>query len=132
MVYVDPDDLRWKPIIQTWLNEYSDKLKIKDETKVSVVCVLCSVYTYNMYCVCVECVCCVDVCTNVAMFTVLYCLQQYIMELFNSYVDAGLKFVKKSCSQGIDQVNKPLLVTIVTGHQFGRLMYQKWSPSVAC
>ena len=59
-------------------------------------------------------------------------LQRYIMELFSSYVDAGLKFVKKSCSQGIDQVyNILLLVTIVTGHQFGRLMYQKWSPSVA-
>ena len=34
MVYVDPDDLRWKPVIETWLNDYSDKLKMKDETKV--------------------------------------------------------------------------------------------------
>lgn len=35
MVYVDPDDLRWKPIIQTWLNDCCEKLKIKDETKVA-------------------------------------------------------------------------------------------------
>ena len=40
MVYVDPDDLRWKPIIQTWLNDHSDKLKMKDETKVVAICIV--------------------------------------------------------------------------------------------
>ena len=44
MVYVDPDDLRWKPIIQTWLNDCSDKLKMKDETKVV------TVYVYYIVC----------------------------------------------------------------------------------
>lgn len=39
MVYVDPDDLKWKPVIQTWLNDYTDKLKLKDETKVRMLAV---------------------------------------------------------------------------------------------
>ena len=57
MVYVDPDDLRWKPIIQTWLNDYSDKLKIKDETKVCV-CVLCKYVSVVGVCACMHtCMC---------------------------------------------------------------------------
>ena len=71
-------------------------------------------------CVCVRVRACVHVCVCVCIHVYMYVylvhnmimsynsvyssLQQYIMELFNSYVDAGLKFVKKSCSQGIDQV----------------------------
>ncbi|XP_065911794.1 dynein axonemal heavy chain 6-like [Dysidea avara] len=70
MVYVDPDDLRWKPVIQTWLNGYAEKLKLKDEAK------------------------------------------KYIIELFDNYVNPGLKFVRKSCLQGIDQVDVAKVVTI--------------------
>ena len=51
------------------------------------------------------------------------------MELFTSYVDAGLKFVKKSCSQGIDQVRIILLVTIVTDYYDDRSTYLKWLQS---
>lgn len=35
--------------------------------------------------------------------------QQYIMELFTTYVDTGLKFVRKSCIQGIDQVQQIII-----------------------
>ena len=57
-------------------------------------------------CVCIHVYMCVYLVHNMIMSydSVYSSLKQYIMELFNSYVDAGLKFVKKSCSQGIDQV----------------------------
>jgi len=40
-------------------------------------------------------------------------IQQYIIELFCNYVDPGLKFVRKSCSQGIDQVGINIILPCI-------------------
>ena len=87
MVYVDPDDLRWKPVIQTWLNGYAEKLKLKDEAKV---------------------------CLQIMVQYMTIGIQKYIIELFDNYVNPGLKFVRKSCLQGIDQVG--ILYPLCTGN----------------
>jgi len=57
-------------------------------------------------------------------------IQQYIIELFSNYVDPGLKFVRKSCSQGIDQVGINV-ISSCTGNAV-RLTLLKWLQSVVC
>lgn len=60
MVYIDPEELKWMPYVQTWIEEYSERMK--EETKT------------------------------------------YLLELFRRYVEDGLKFVNKKCTQSINQV----------------------------
>jgi len=37
----------------------------------------------------------------------------FILELFNRYVDAGLKFVNRKCNQMINQVGRQLLMFVL-------------------
>lgn len=60
MVFVDPEELKWLPFTQTWMNSYADK--VKDE------------------------------------------IREYILDLFVRYVDDGLNFIRKKCTQSINQV----------------------------
>ena len=62
MVYLDPEELKWLPCVQTWLTELSESKQLKEETR------------------------------------------EYILELFTKYVEDGLKFVNKKCTQSIPQV----------------------------
>ncbi|XP_029013318.1 dynein axonemal heavy chain 6 isoform X2 [Betta splendens] len=61
MVYIDPDELKWIPYVQTWISGLGDKLPDP--------------------------------------------VRQYLLELFDQYVENGLQFVLKHCSQAIHQVN---------------------------
>ncbi|XP_064645339.1 dynein axonemal heavy chain 6-like [Lineus longissimus] len=70
MVYVDPDELKWMPYVQTWM-ETNIKKKLKSEET-----------------------------------------QEYIMDLFNKYVEEGLKFVNKKCEQAINQVEISKVTTL--------------------
>ncbi|XP_060043693.1 dynein axonemal heavy chain 6 [Erinaceus europaeus] len=68
MVFVDPEELRWMPYVQTWIKNISKKLN--EETK------------------------------------------EYILNLFQRYVDDGLTFVNKKCAQAIPQVNISKVTTL--------------------
>uniref|UniRef100_A0A6I8NU96 Dynein axonemal heavy chain 6 n=1 Tax=Ornithorhynchus anatinus TaxID=9258 RepID=A0A6I8NU96_ORNAN len=68
MVYVDPDELKWFPYVQTWMKNISTKLN--EETK------------------------------------------RYLLDLFSNYVDDGLKFVNKKCTQAIPQVDISKVTTL--------------------
>ncbi|XP_074661680.1 dynein axonemal heavy chain 6-like [Tubulanus polymorphus] len=68
MVYVDPNELKWMPYVQTWLATISSKFK--EETI------------------------------------------EYIMELFQKYVEEGLKFVHKKCTQAMNQVDISKVTTL--------------------
>ncbi|XP_038615472.1 dynein heavy chain 6, axonemal [Tachyglossus aculeatus] len=68
MVYVDPDELKWFPYVQTWMMNISTKLN--EETKL------------------------------------------YLLDLFSNYVDDGLKFVNKKCTQAIPQVDISKVTTL--------------------
>ncbi len=59
MVYVDPGELGWQPLIKTWMATVGSKF-----TKET---------------------------------------QEYLMELFDKYVDDGLAFIKKKCTQAMAQ-----------------------------
>ncbi|KAJ8313399.1 hypothetical protein KUTeg_009027 [Tegillarca granosa] len=61
MVYIDPEELKWMPYVQTWIEEFSERMK--EETKT------------------------------------------YLLDLFRRYVEDGLKFVNKKCTQSINQVD---------------------------
>ncbi|XP_030047949.1 dynein axonemal heavy chain 6 [Microcaecilia unicolor] len=61
MVYIDSEELKWMPFVQTWMTGLSTQLN--DETK------------------------------------------QYLLDLFTRYVEDGLKFVIKKCTQAISQVD---------------------------
>ncbi|KAL5020432.1 hypothetical protein ScPMuIL_003324 [Solemya velum] len=61
MVYIDPDDLKWLPFVETWMISWSNKLK--EETRT------------------------------------------YLLDLFKRYVEDGLRFVNKKCTQSINQVD---------------------------
>ncbi|KAK2919405.1 hypothetical protein Q8A73_003776 [Channa argus] len=68
MVYIDPDELKWMPYVQTWISGLGDKLP-------DTVC-------------------------------------QYLLELFEQYVEKGLHFVSKHCSQAIHQVDISKVTTL--------------------
>uniref|UniRef100_G3T3T9 Dynein axonemal heavy chain 6 n=1 Tax=Loxodonta africana TaxID=9785 RepID=G3T3T9_LOXAF len=68
MVFVDPEELKWMPYVQTWMKSISKKLN--EET------------------------------------------QEYILNLFQRYVDDGLNFIHKKCSQAIPQVNISKISTL--------------------
>lgn len=60
MVFVDPEEVKWMPFVQTWLESWSNKMK--EETR------------------------------------------EYLLEIFKKYVEDGLRFISKKCTQVIDQV----------------------------
>ncbi|XP_043915244.1 dynein axonemal heavy chain 6 [Protopterus annectens] len=68
MVFIDSEELKWMPYVQTWMAGLSDKLN--NETR------------------------------------------QYILDLFNRYVDDGLKFIKKKCTQIVHQVDISKVTTL--------------------
>ncbi|XP_007947093.1 dynein axonemal heavy chain 6 [Orycteropus afer afer] len=68
MVFVDPEELKWMPYVQTWMKSISKRLN--EET------------------------------------------QEYILNLFQRYVDDGLNFINKKCSQAIPQVNISKVTTL--------------------
>uniref|UniRef100_A0A4W3JW30 Dynein axonemal heavy chain 6 n=1 Tax=Callorhinchus milii TaxID=7868 RepID=A0A4W3JW30_CALMI len=68
MVYLDPEELKWLPYVQTWMATHSEKIPLE--------------------------------------------LQQYIMDLFQNYVENGLKFVNKKCIQAISQVDISKVTTL--------------------
>ena len=91
MVYVDPGELRWKPYVQTWI-EHNFPAKISDNTKVHV-------HTY--------------ICTYIIIYNIMIIFhQKYILNLFDNFIDPGLKFIKKNCIQTIDQVRSTVHVYI--------------------
>ncbi|KAK3599709.1 hypothetical protein CHS0354_037182 [Potamilus streckersoni] len=68
MVFVDSEELRWMPYVQTWMTQFKDKMK--EET------------------------------------------YEYIIELYKKYVDEGLKFAARKCSQMIPQPDISKVVTL--------------------
>ena len=62
MVYVDPEELGWRPYVKSWIMERITS-SMKEATK------------------------------------------DYLFNLFDTYIDSGLKFVRKNCHQVIDQVD---------------------------
>uniref|UniRef100_A0A8C5FLE3 Dynein, axonemal, heavy chain 6 n=1 Tax=Gadus morhua TaxID=8049 RepID=A0A8C5FLE3_GADMO len=68
MVYIDPDELKWKPYVQTWLSGLGEKLP----EAVGV----------------------------------------YVLDLFEQYVEKGLRFVLKHCAQAISQVDISKVTTL--------------------
>lgn len=63
MVYIDPDELKWMPYVQTWITGWKSHLKPE--------------------------------------------MSDYILDLFSRYVENGLRFIQKKCTQAINQVNSP-------------------------
>ncbi|TKS69211.1 Dynein heavy chain 6, axonemal [Collichthys lucidus] len=68
MVYIDPDELKWMPYVQTWISGLGDKLPDQVRT--------------------------------------------YLLELFEKYVENGLQFVLKHCTQAIRQVDISKVTTL--------------------
>ncbi|XP_023141924.2 dynein axonemal heavy chain 6 isoform X2 [Amphiprion ocellaris] len=68
MVYVDPDELKWMPYVQTWISHLEAKLP--DPVRI------------------------------------------YLLELFEEYVEKGLQFVQKHCTQAIRQVDISKVTTL--------------------
>ena len=68
MVFVDPEEVKWIPFVQTWLESWSNKMK--EETR------------------------------------------EYLLEIFKKYVEDGLRFISKKCTQVIDQVDISKVCTL--------------------
>ncbi|XP_051785909.1 dynein axonemal heavy chain 6 [Erpetoichthys calabaricus] len=68
MVYIDSEELKWMPYVQTWMAQLSDKLN--EDT------------------------------------------QKYILDLFQQYVEDGLRFAAKKCTQAINQVDISKVTTL--------------------
>ncbi|XP_070836417.1 dynein axonemal heavy chain 6 [Chaetodon trifascialis] len=68
MVYIDPDELKWMPYVQTWISGLGAKLPDSVRT--------------------------------------------YLLELFEQYVEKGLQFVLKHCTQAIHQVDISKVTTL--------------------
>ncbi|KAL7403678.1 hypothetical protein ABVT39_003711 [Epinephelus coioides] len=68
MVYIDPDELKWMPYVQTWISGLGAKLPDSVRT--------------------------------------------YLLELFEQYVEKGLQFVLKHCTQAIRQVDISKVTTL--------------------
>ncbi|XP_071360020.1 dynein axonemal heavy chain 6 [Trachinotus anak] len=68
MVYIDPDDLKWMPYVQTWISGLGAKLPDP--------------------------------------------VRAYLLELFQHYVEKGLQFVMKHCTQVIRQVDISKVTTL--------------------
>uniref|UniRef100_A0A8C4HR50 Dynein, axonemal, heavy chain 6 n=2 Tax=Dicentrarchus labrax TaxID=13489 RepID=A0A8C4HR50_DICLA len=68
MVYIDPDELKWMPYVQTWISGLGAKLPDPVRT--------------------------------------------YLLELFEQYVEKGLQFVLKHCTQAIRQVDISKVATL--------------------
>ncbi|EDO31800.1 predicted protein [Nematostella vectensis] len=68
MVYMDPNELGWRPFVRSWMQKHSDKMK--EETR------------------------------------------EYLWNLFDHYVDAGLKFASKKCTQAMQQVDISKVTTM--------------------
>ncbi|PIN96877.1 hypothetical protein AB205_0080180, partial [Aquarana catesbeiana] len=68
MVYIDPEELKWMPYVQTWIAGLPSK--INDDTK------------------------------------------KHILDLFERYIEDGLKFVTRKCTQAIPQVDISKVTTL--------------------
>ncbi|XP_029289697.1 LOW QUALITY PROTEIN: dynein heavy chain 6, axonemal [Cottoperca gobio] len=68
MVYIDPNELKWMPYVQTWISNLGAKLPDP--------------------------------------------VQTYLLELFEQYVEKGLQFVLKRCTQAIRQVDISKVTTL--------------------
>ncbi|XP_076584320.1 dynein axonemal heavy chain 6 [Chaetodon auriga] len=68
MVYIDPDELKWMPYVQTWISGLGAKLPDA--------------------------------------------VRAYLLELFEQYVEKGLQFVLKHCTQAIHQVDISKVTTL--------------------
>ncbi|XP_068444624.1 dynein axonemal heavy chain 6 isoform X2 [Clinocottus analis] len=68
MVYIDPNELKWMPYVQTWISGLGDKFPDPVRT--------------------------------------------YLLELFQQYVEKGLQFVLKYCTQAIRQVDISKVTTL--------------------
>ncbi|XP_075946793.1 dynein axonemal heavy chain 6 [Anarhichas minor] len=68
MVYIDPDELKWMPYVQTWISGLGAKLPGPVRT--------------------------------------------YLLELFEQYVEKGLQFVLKYCTQAVPQVDISKVTTL--------------------
>ncbi|XP_038570255.1 dynein heavy chain 6, axonemal isoform X1 [Micropterus salmoides] len=68
MVYIDPEELKWMPYVQTWISGLGAKLQDPVRT--------------------------------------------YLLELFEQYVEKGLQFVLKHCTQAIHQVDISKVTTL--------------------
>jgi len=61
MVYLDPEELKWMPYVQTWMA--TEGTKFKEETRT------------------------------------------FVLELFEKYVEKGMVFIRKKCTQAMPQVD---------------------------
>ncbi|XP_053317654.1 dynein axonemal heavy chain 6 [Spea bombifrons] len=68
MVYIDSEELKWMPYVQTWIAGLSTKMNVE--------------------------------------------AKQYILDLFERYVEDGLRFVVKKCTQAISQVDISKVTTL--------------------
>lgn len=68
MVYIDAEELKWMPYVQTWMTEKCKKLT--EETR------------------------------------------EYLLSLFSKYVENGLRFIQKNCTQAIATVDISKVVTL--------------------
>ncbi|KAG2466381.1 DYH6 protein, partial [Polypterus senegalus] len=83
MVYIDSEELKWMPYVQTWMAQLSDKLN--EDT------------------------------------------QKYILDLFQQYVEDGLRFAAKKCTQAINQVDISKVTTLC--HLLESLLLGKGGPN---
>ena len=77
---MDPEELKWKPYIQTWI-EHRFSVKLPDATKVRRRWRKRELFLFK--------------------FSIFFL---NLIELFDKFIDPGLKFLKKHCIQTIDQV----------------------------
>ncbi|XP_070710496.1 dynein axonemal heavy chain 6 [Pempheris klunzingeri] len=68
MVYIDPDELKWMPYVQTWISGLGAKLPDP--------------------------------------------VRSYLLELFEQYVEKGLQFASKNCTQAMRQVDISKITTL--------------------
>ncbi|CAK7297493.1 Dynein axonemal heavy chain 6 [Vulpes lagopus] len=92
MVFVDPEELKWMPYVKTWMKSISKKVRT---TRYSTI--YPSVKMEAL--VCPNC--------NLNEET-----QEYILNLFQRYVDDGLQFINKKCGQAIPQVDISKVTTL--------------------
>ena len=93
MVYMDPNELGWRPYVKSWMQKTCTKMK--DETQVLK---KSFAVAYNQFH------------TNLLNKQyddethILFNQQEYLMNLFENYVDNGLNFARKKCVQAMQQV----------------------------
>uniref|UniRef100_A0A1I8GGQ9 DHC_N2 domain-containing protein n=1 Tax=Macrostomum lignano TaxID=282301 RepID=A0A1I8GGQ9_9PLAT len=87
MVYVDPEDMGWRPYVRTWLTKLTTEHNFRED------------------------------------------LVDYVFELFNKYIDPGLTFIHKKCTQAMAQVNIAKVMTVC--NLFQSLLCGPGAPSLA-